>query len=302
MITAEQQNAHWSFHLQATVKCLPEQQSSYWHHQWNLPSGKIWLSIAKIPQGYILRFPEFADFMVNSKQHTIFCHPKESVLTETIQHLLLDQVLPLVLSTQGYVLLHASAIATESGIVAFAGQTGMGKSTLAANFAASNYALITDDCLRIEIDDGYFFGFPGYPGLRLWDESIDGLFDNPPELSEVAHYTNKKRLAISNTNLSFCNNRLPIRSLFFLESNEMQVASDIKMRVLSPREAFFALTSYTFKLDIWNPEMLAADFKRMQQIVASLPCYRLSFARGFELLPRVREAILEQVGNVQTIG
>jgi hypothetical protein len=207
--------------------------------------------------------------------------------------------MPLVLSTRGHFLLHASAVVTPTGIAAFAGETGMGKSTLATSFAASGCPLITDDCLHLDLSGDQPLGIPGYPGLRLWDSSIEQLFDEEPPLSEVAHYSEKKRLAVGGANLPYCNERLPLGAIFFLGRHDDEARSDIQIEPLSGREAFMALTSYSFKLDIWSREALANDFRRMQQVAASTPCYRLSYRRDFALLPAVRAAILETVERAQ---
>jgi len=294
--------ADWSFCVEGAASRFSRPRVKRWDQQWLLPSGEVWLAFARRPYGYLLRFPNYADYEVDRAAATVVCRPLPGVNDETIQHLFLDQVLPLVLSTHGQVLLHASAVVTPAGIAAFAGEAGMGKSTLATSFAASGYSLVTDDCLHLDLSGEQPVGIPGYPGLRLWDSSINQLFAEEPPLSEVAHYSEKKRLAVRDANLPFCDRRLPVCGIFFLVPHESESGLDIQIARLSEREAFLAMTSYTFKLDIWSPEMLAADFRRMRQIVASLPCYRLSFSRGFEKLPRVREAILEQVRNVETFN
>lgn len=283
----------WSFRVEAPTPRAARARVRRWDQRWPLPSGKDWLAFVRRPNGYLLRFPDYADYEVDRAASTVVCRPLPGVNNETIQHLFLDQVLPLVLSTRGRVLLHASAVVTPAGIIAFAGEAGRGKSTLATSFAASGCPLITDDCLHVDLSNDPPLGIPGYPGLRLWDDSIDQLFEEAPPLSEVAHYSEKKRLAVRDTELPYCDQRLPLCGIFFLAVHDDAFGPEIQIERLSVREAFMALMSYTFKLDIWNSEMLVADFIRIRQIAAGLPCYQLRFRHGFALLPRVREAILE---------
>jgi hypothetical protein len=205
-------------------------------------------------------------------------------------------VLPLVLSTHGQVLLHASAVVTPAGIAAFAGESGMGKSTLATSFAANGYPLVTDDCLGVEFDDEELFGTPGYPSSRLWEDAIESLFEEQPQLSEVAHYTDKKRLSFHNTRLSFCDETLPVKRMFFLLPHES--GDDVERVVIarmSPRETFMALASYMFKLNVWDRDMLATDFDRLARIAQMSLCYRLSFPHEFDRLSVVRQAILNHL-------
>jgi hypothetical protein len=267
-----------------------------WTRHWTLPSGVIWLSIAQSADHYLLRFPDIADFHIQLERAEITCNHDRTVPIETIQHLFLDQVLPLVLSRTGTLLMHASAVDVPTGIVAFAGVTGMGKSTLATSFAANGYPLVTDDCLRVEFNDDELFGTPGYPSSRLWGDAIDGLFEEQPRLSEVAHYTDKKRLSFHNTRLSFCDETLPVKRIFVLLPHEAgEDVEGVVIARMSLREAFMALATYIFKLDVSDRDLLATDFDRLGRIAQMSLCYRLSFPHDFDRLPAVRRAILSHL-------
>lgn len=106
-----------------------------WTHEWRLPGGRRWLRFAKRDSDYLLRFPGLVDFLVAEGGSEVRCHPRPDTPPSTIRHLFLDQVVPLVLSRQGKLVVHASAVLTPSGVVAFLGHSGWGKSTLAASFA-----------------------------------------------------------------------------------------------------------------------------------------------------------------------
>jgi hypothetical protein len=269
-----------------------------WQRHWTLPTGEIWLSIAQNETHYLLRFPEMADFRVTLDGTQIICRPGHDIPPQTIQHLFLDQVLPLALSKRGKLMLHASAVALPAGVVAFAGTTGMGKSTLATSFSSQGFALMTDDCLYLDIANSQLLATPGYPGSRLWDDSIETLFEYEPVLSEVAHYSHKKRLAFQSNNLAFCYDTLPVKRIFFLSPDDGdEDAEDISIIRLAPREAFMALASYIFKLDVSDRDMLITDFNRLKQIAELSLCYRLSFPQQFSLLPQVRETILRHIGE-----
>ena len=94
--------------------------------KWNVAGGEPWLSCAKTNSGYLLRFNELADFEIDKAGREIICKPRPGIPDVTIQHLLLDQVIPLVINLKGGEALHASAILTRSGVVAFAGPAGSG--------------------------------------------------------------------------------------------------------------------------------------------------------------------------------
>src|SRR5215467_1918075 len=118
-------------------------------HRWTIPGGRVWLAIGETAAGYLFRFRQFGDFCWTANQRLLTCHVRRGVQMRTIRHLLLDQVLP-VLASRGEINgLHASAVVVDGGAVVFAGETGKGKSTLAALFAAAGYPVVTDDCLLL---------------------------------------------------------------------------------------------------------------------------------------------------------
>ena len=178
--------AEWCFELLESRGFAPNCE---WFHEWNLPDGSVWLYFGRQDSGYVLRFPGIADFLVNRRAQGVRCYPSPGVPPESIRHLFLDQVLPLVVNGPGKLVVHASAVASPYGAIAFLGRTGYGKSTLAASFSRRGFPMMTDDCLLLEEDKGRLFAVPSYPGLRLWPETVSELFALPPELSPVAHYS-----------------------------------------------------------------------------------------------------------------
>jgi hypothetical protein len=77
---------------------------------------------------------------------------------------------------RGYIPLHASSIVTAKGCIAFAGQTGAGKSTIAASLVKRGFELFADDLCLVQWDAA---GRPiigqGVPELRLWDDAVAAL-------------------------------------------------------------------------------------------------------------------------------
>jgi hypothetical protein len=66
---------------------------------------------------------------------------------EILQDTWLNSVLPLVVQARGTQVLHASAVAGPSGVVAVCGASGAGKSTLAAALAERGHEVLGDDAL-----------------------------------------------------------------------------------------------------------------------------------------------------------
>jgi hypothetical protein len=275
-----------------------EQEDHDWFHYWRDAEQQIWLAFARHASGYLLRFPELADFHLSRDTAQIDCYPQAGTPLETIEHLLLDQVFPVLLSRSGGLVAHASAVATPLGAIAFAGSSGRGKSTLAASLALQGFPLMTDDCLLLQEAEAGLLATPSYPGARLWEDAIETLFEQEPAVTDVAHYTAKKRLALADGQLHFCADRIPLRRIYFLADPE-QTADDTAVAItpLAARAAFMQLVAYSFKLDVDDPGVLRREFQLLDRIAALPLFFRLSYPHDFSMLPAVRRMIIEHIGQ-----
>jgi hypothetical protein len=296
----EKQQAQYAFQVLSEVEF--EATTSNWVHDWYLPNGEPWLSITKEEAGYLLRFFNLANFLVCANGREIRCYPLPATPVETIRHLLLNQVMPLVLGQQGQLILHASTVLAPEGALAFVGQTGWGKSSLAASFVNRRLPLVTDDCLLLKYNVGEeergLLGIPSYPGLRLWSDSIEAIFAQEIRLDNVAHYTQKKRLILDHTQLQFCSDPVPLNRIYLLAAPaEREMAENITIDPLTPREAFMKLMPYIFRLDITARTLLKQEFEHLGDIVTLPIFYQLTFPQDLSLLPLVQEAILTHCCN-----
>ncbi len=144
-------------------------------HTWALPDGSPWTDFHRENGGYLLRFPDMADFQVSADAEHVTCHPVPGASDAVVQHLYLNQVLPLSLSKQGKLVFHASAVEVDGGAIAFVGVSGRGKSTLAASFAIDGYRFLTDDGLVVEPAERGHVALPSHPSIRLWEDSESAL-------------------------------------------------------------------------------------------------------------------------------
>ena len=116
-------------------------------NQYIFDDGSVWTEFHRDGDNYLLRFPGLADFLVSADGRKVRVHAVETTDESTIEHLYINQLVPLALSRQGIPTFHASVVTVPGGAVAFLGKTGAGKSTLAASFALQGSAFLTDDGL-----------------------------------------------------------------------------------------------------------------------------------------------------------
>jgi hypothetical protein len=77
---------------------------------------------------------------------------------------------------RGVLPLHASAISSRGRIIAFAGHSGIGKSTLAAAMSSLDYEVVTDDVLPVSFDQNSVPGaWPYLRRLKLRNDCVEEL-------------------------------------------------------------------------------------------------------------------------------
>lgn len=285
------------------VRCDPSSKRflkpSDWFMHWHFPKGEPWLSFAKVNNGYLLRFHQLTDFFIYGKGEQITYTPEHGIPEETVHHLLLDQVIPLVINLQGGQALHVSAVLMPQGVVAFAGPTGSGKSTLSGGLFNLGYPLVCDDCLALLVKNDEIFAMPAYPGLRLWEDTLVYLFGNNGAYESVAHYTDKRRVEIEKITNAYCTEPRPLKRIYTIaDASEGKDKVGIVIEKLSARESFMALVRCAFKLDIKDLDMLKRQFHFLQRVSSRVSVRRLIFPRDFNLLPAVREAILTDLQDL----
>ncbi len=264
-----------------------------------MPDGSVWMYLARHPFGYRFHFPALADFYVSQDGRDIRCSPAPGLPAHTIEHLLLDQVLPRVLSHHGRTILHASAVKHGQHAVAFLGDAGWGKSTLTASFCRMGLPLVTDDCLLLDEEDEQVMGVGSYPGLRLWSDSLEALDEQEGAHAYVSHYSSKRRLGLDKADIEFYDQPLPVGHIYVLvDPQHTDADGPVSIQPMTAREGVVSLLEYSFRLDITDRERNAREFETLSRLAERLPLFRLSYPRQYEMLPLVRGTILAHVDQL----
>ena len=264
--------------------------------RWSFPDGTVWTSFHRRDSGYLLRFPALADFHVSLDGCSVIAWPTAATSGSTVEHLYLNQVLPLALSRQGQLVLHASAVELGDRGVAFIGESGRGKSTLAASFATNGSRFLTDDGLQLHWSEGRCLITPSHPSVRLWDDSQNALIDHAVSRAPAVDYTAKVRL-LAGDQIAFCAEAQPLRRVYFLGDGTAQA---LEIGDVAPTEALMALVKNSFLLDIEEQQLLAWHFDEMVRLAALPIFFHLDYPRRYEDLPQIRAAIIQHVMNQTT--
>ena len=263
-------------------------------HHFTFDDGTVWTEFFRTEDGYLLRFPDLADFDVSADGRKVMAHPTEDVDASTVEHLYINQLVPLALSRQGRPAFHASVVTVPGGAVAFLGRTGMGKSTLAASFALGDSAFLTDDSLIVDEAGDVCHALPSHASVRLWEDSVAALVGNDmPEIGIVS-YSDKARLLAGDT-LTYNDTPLPLLAAYVLENEEPEI---VAICTLSGSERHMAWVENSFLLDIQDRDLLARHFDWTHRISGKVPTFALDYTRDYGILPTVRTAIRDHAGTL----
>jgi len=178
--------------------------------------------------------------------------------------------------------------------VAFVGESGLGKSTLAAYLHRQGYTLLSDDCFKLDDDDSTgIYITPNYPGVRLFEDSSGALLARA-STSEVAHYTSKKRISIEPADGTA---HQPLAAIFFLASPKDTRMESVELTPVRGAQRLMKLVQCSFGLYGGTNGELQKHFLRQGDLANSgIPFLQLSYPRRYDQLPAVRQKILETLG------
>ena len=264
-----------------------------WYHEWQY-NNTTYLRFGHLNSKHILEFPGVSCFSISLSDMTIEYHARPDIPPESIRHLLLDQVIPRTLGQLGRLVLHASAIKlTDGSGIAFLGDSGWGKSTLASSFLESGAQLISDDCLLIEKNANKLTGTNSYQGVRLLNDSANAIFPDQSETAPVAHYSEKRRLFLSSTDMPDLPAITALDALFLLTNPAENSADEpIMIEVVRGVEEMMSLIKQTFVLDPLDKKNIAILFKALGDFLQmGIPVYRIRYPHKHDHLRDTQKAI-----------
>ncbi len=209
------------------------------------PNNKPWLKIYKNTDGvFSFDFVGSEDFIFIPNQNTIVSHLSGFLDPSSINHLLLDHVIPYISSIFHELVIHASSISVNDKAFIFSGPSGAGKSSLATAFVNLGCNLVTDDFAILDDKENVI---PSYPCLRLWPDSISHAKALKIESSSlVSSEKTKQKLRLSESS-HFETKPKKMAALFLIE-NSIE-SNDSIINPIQSQQQLLKLLSNTFSLE-----------------------------------------------------
>jgi hypothetical protein len=250
-------------------------------------------------EGVQIFWKHIGQFSVQQGQQVCIDRPPE-VEDRVIRLPLLGAVMAMLLMQRGFLVLHASAIEIDGRAVAFVGQKGQGKSTMAATLYQRGHRLLSDDVVAVDLSDpNQAYVVPGFPQFKLWPDAVSGcLQEDPTELPQVHGLLEKRsRLAFDR----FSTQPIPLDTLYVLESGD-----DLAIKALTPQVAISELITHSyaarFGKDLVRGDIATTHFRHCMSLAQQVPILGLERPRDLQRILDVaclvEQALVKQRRNV----
>lgn len=266
-----------------------------WLHHWPAPNGSVTLSLAPHEAGYRLRFPALCDFLIDADAGRILIQPVQALDPGTLEHLIVDQVLPRVLSHRGALVAHASVVRIGRHAIAFLGHSGWGKSTLASLLHAAGHRLLSDDCAVLVCASNTIHAIPTYPSLRLFEDSIGQTLGDVASANPVATYSPKHRVTLGAPEPQ--DSISPLQAIYLL-NDPAHPADYCHITSLPPASACMALVEHSFRLDLASTAHTTALLTQAAAVLRHAPAFCLNYPRDYATNARLLDTLIAHVANL----
>lgn len=254
-----------------------------------LPEGKqlgpfLWVT----PDQLWLQVPRIARFWVRGG-HNIDIDPEPGIDEDSLRVFLLGSALGALLFQRGHLVLHGNAIRIGNQVMVCVGQSGAGKSSLAAGFMQRGYDILADDVVPV---DAQCRALPGFPRIKLWQDVADKLNIDTGALKRIRPGIEKYNLPLLTLNLT----PLPIRWVYILRGEN---TDDISIDSIQGMQRFLPLRANTYRVKYLEGMTLKAEhLKLCGQLASHIRLARVARPRqGFKLDGLIDHLLADMAAN-----
>jgi hypothetical protein len=213
----------------------------------------------------------------------IIVDPFPGVDERIIRHCILGPALGVLLHQRRQLVLHASAVAVSGGAVAFLGEAGCGKSTMAAALYARGHGIVADDVTVVRADEAHPTVLPGFPQLKLWPEAAIAVGNAPETLPRVEPNLEKRA---RRTDHEFSPDPLPLRCIYVLAEDETQQIAPIRSQ-----EALMELIRHSYTKSLLRVVGASSHFLQCSSIVKNVTIRSLKRPRSLSSLSDIAQLV-----------
>lgn len=165
------------------------------------------------PDCLFVTIPDVASFFVRNGS-LIEVIPFKDVEDDLLRVYLMGSVFAALLLQRNLLVIHGCCIKFNDFCFLCAGESGVGKSSLAAAFSCRGLQVLSDDVTPINHQN---YAFPGYPSIKLYMDTIKNLELDNFEMAPLTSGSMKMRVRIDQ---NFYREALPVKYFFKLKVSE----------------------------------------------------------------------------------
>ncbi len=216
------------------------------------------------------RVPEALSYFAVREGREMIVDPEAGIEAGKVRALVLGMLMGALLRQRGYLTLHAACVARGGRAVAFVGDTGWGKSTLADLFHRHGYAVLNDDVLAIDTAGEVVTALPGYPQIKLRPNPNAEAGRDFEALAPL--YEGSLRRVLQ-AHRRFPRAPLPLAKVYLLEGTP---STEHCIAPLPRQQAFMELVGHT-RMNGWfkDPAYKRRHFQQCEALLRGVPVARL---------------------------
>ena len=238
-----------------------------------------------------LRWPNLFEFLVDAGGRRISGRELGRDGVQALGSYLLGPILSFALLRRGVETLHATVVEVDGRAVAIMGESGYGKSSLAASFLSAGHRLITDDLLLLR--GPRLLAEPGPSRLKLTPQVVRAMLFRHAGAAPLGRLG---KMAVPLEADRWCGVARPLAAVFVLRrAASGSRVSRTTIRDLSPRAAFMEMTRNTFNTAVVDEARLRGQFALASRVAQTVPVRSLSYPPGLDRLPDVGQAMLQNL-------
>lgn len=262
-------------------------------------SAADWFACVRLADGNTyIRWQNLFEFLVSADGGLILYRRQSKAAQDSFSVYLLGQVLSFALLAHGVEALHGTVSVVNGEAVAFVGNCGEGKSTLAAAMLARRCPMLTDDLVVLDERDGGWMVQPGVARIKLFPSVAKKVLGRVPRAARMNRWTSKLVLPLSGSQSAL--RPVPLRAIYVLSQSEQVTRRRIPVQLesLGGSQALLEVVRAAFNLVVVDRDRLANQFSFASRLAAGVPIRRLIYPRRLSLLPSVCDAVVSDVADL----
>lgn len=236
-----------------------------------------------------LAVPGTARYLIR-RGREIIVDPEATADIDAIRVYLLGSAFGALLILRGHLVLHGNAVKIGNQCMICVGESGMGKSTLAAGFMQRGFSILADDVVPIGTGG---LAIPGFPRIKLWQDTASHLGIDTATLRRILPDMDKFNLPLDQ---HFADQPYPLRWVYILEQHDQ---ADFRIEEIRGMAALDPLYQNTYRVHFLETSALkTAHLRQCAELAGKIRLVRIARPiRGFNLDGLMDRILADMVSN-----